>query len=61
MSFVPGVQVALWVPASVQIGDGPSPAPAPAGTTSSTVPNTNSPSTMAEVPVIQDSWTLVLP
>ena len=49
------------MPASFQMGEGPSPAPAPAGTTSSTVPNTNSHSTIAVVPTIQLTATLVLP
>ena len=57
----PGVQVADCVPASFQMGDGPSPAPALAGTTSSKVPNTNSHITMTVVPMIQPTWTLVLP
>ncbi len=61
MSFPPGVHAAVWVPASFQIGDGPSPAPAPAGPTSSTVPNTNSQSTIMVVPMIHVAWTLVLP
>src|ERR1700743_3579848 len=52
MSLVPGVHVAACVPASLKIGDGPSPAPAPAGTTSWTVPNTNSQSTIMVVPMI---------
>jgi hypothetical protein len=56
-----GVQVCDVVPASFQMGDGPSPPPAPAGTTSSTVPNTNSHSTMTVVPMIQVAWILVLP
>ena len=61
MSLVPGAQLVVCLPASVQMGDGPSPAPAPAGPTSSMVPNTASHSTMAEVPMIQVAWTLVLP
>ena len=61
MSPAPGVQVVLCFPASVQMGEGPSPAPAPAGPMSSTVPNTASQSTIAEVPMIHVAWTLVLP
>ena len=56
-----GVQVEEVAPSSFQMGDGPSPAPAPAGTTSSTVPNTKSQSTIMVVPMIHVAWTLVLP
>ena len=45
----------------VQIGLAPWPAPAPCAVTSSSVPNTNSASTITELTVIQVAWIRVLP